>query len=86
MRILIITDSLGLPREEVKYKNVWTDMLLNKCLAENILYYTILKRALTIKELHEIKSNMGIGCLHPDLIIFQFGIVDAVRRVAPSMD
>ena len=50
MRVMIITDSLGLPRKEVSYENVRTDMLLNACKGKNIVAYTMLKGALTIKE------------------------------------
>lgn len=84
MRVMIITDSLGLPRSEVSYENVWTDMLLNVFMRKNIVAYTMLKRSLTIKELYDEKGRIGFGSLHPDCIVFQFGIVDASRRAVPS--
>ena len=36
MRIMIITDSLGLPRKELSYKSVWTDMLSGERLTSKI--------------------------------------------------
>lgn len=86
MRIFIITDSLGLPRKGVSYENTWTDKLLNVLQGRGtnqVIAYTMLRRCLTVKEIYEEKSKFGIGYLHPDLIIFQFGVVDSARRVIP---
>ena len=53
MRILLITDSLGLPRKLVKYEDVWTDRLLKRIKLDednSLIVYTMLKRALTIDQ------------------------------------
>lgn len=84
MRILLITDSLGLPRKLVKYEDVWTDRLLKRIKLDednSLIVYTMLKRALTIDQVWQMKTD--IGYLSPDIIIFQFGVVDSVRRVMP---
>ncbi|MCI6811935.1 MAG: hypothetical protein MR922_05920 [Lachnospiraceae bacterium] len=74
MRILLITDSLGLPRKLVKYEDVWTDRLLKRIKHDednSLIVYTMLKRALTIDQVWQMKTD--IGYLSPDIIIFQFG-------------
>lgn len=75
-RILILTDSLGCPREETSVEKTWTDKILQKWTGSNMYFYTYCKHGL---EARHIDFNY-IKEIQPDLIIVQLGIVDACRR------
>ena len=76
MRILILTDSLGCPREEIGVSDTWTDRIIKKHSGHGVYFYTQCKRGLKVLDI-DVNS---IKDLCPDLIIMQIGIVDAVRR------
>lgn len=76
MRVLLITDSLGCPREEIGVKDTWTDRILTKWSSKNVHFYTYCKHGLVSKD---IDINY-VKEIEPDLIIIQVGIVDACRR------
>ena len=76
MRILLITDSLGCPREEIAVYDTWTDRILSKCSSGKIHFYTLCKHGLAADDI-DINYVKEIS---PDLIIMQIGIVDACPR------
>lgn len=81
-RVLLLTDSLGCPREEIPVKNTWTDMILQKYATNsNYYFYTECKHGLSVSffDLDYIRE------INPDLIICQVGIVDASRRAFPRL-
>ncbi len=81
-RVLLLTDSLGCPREEIPVKKTWTDMILLKYAKNSEYYfYTECKHGLSVAflDLDYIKE------INPDLIICQLGIVDASRRAFPRL-
>ena len=43
MRVLLITDSLGCPREEIGVKDTWTDRILTKWSSKNVHFYVMLQ-------------------------------------------
>lgn len=78
-RILIITDSLGCPREQVPPNITWTEKIISKYSGEVIIY------TYCIYGLKCVDIPFGyIQFLKPDIIIFQFGICDASRRATPE--
>lgn len=74
-RAVLLTDSLGCPREEVSVDNVWTDLILSE-FSDRITFYTLCIYGLSVKDI----SERYIDYLNPDLIVCQIGIVDACRR------
>ena len=76
MRILLITDSLGCPREEIAVYDTWTDRILSKWSSGKIHFYTLCKHGLAADDI-DINYVKEIS---PDLIIMQIGIVDACPR------
>lgn len=76
MRILLCTDSLGCPREEISVADTWTDRIISKWSGNNVYFYTYCKHGLASKD---ININY-VKEIEPDLIIMQVGIVDACRR------
>lgn len=83
MRIVLVTDSLGLPRYGVDVEDVWTEKLLQsiKEIDQHAVVYPVLLRLLTIRQVWNMRAE--IGRLRPDIVIFQFGVVDCSRRVLP---
>lgn len=76
MRILLLTDSLGCPREETDVSDTWVDKILCKWSGKGVTFYTYCVHGLSasridVEYLREIQ---------PDIIIMQIGIVDACRR------
>lgn len=81
-RVLLLTDSLGCPREEIPVEKTWTDQLLRQYKSCSDLYfYTYCKHGLSTSfiDFDYIKE------IEPDLIICQIGIVDACRRAFPRL-
>ncbi|PJZ70277.1 hypothetical protein CH373_12325 [Leptospira perolatii] len=82
MRILIVADSLGMPRKDLELEKVWTyrisEFFLNK---NNIIPFLI--RGGTTNNLVE---SMGDYLNHfkPNCVIVQLGICDCVRRGIPQ--
>lgn len=74
MRIVIVTDSLGLPRESCNQELTWVEEFLK--LQNGNVVYTFLEGGKSSADL----IRHPINKLNPDLIIVQVGIVDAVRR------
>ena len=75
LRVLLLTDSLGCPREEISVDNMWTDRILSE-FGDNFTFYTSCNYGLSAKTI----PMSYIGYLKPDFIICQMGIVDACRR------
>lgn len=76
MRVLIITDSLGCPREETPVEDTWTDIEMVKWTGKGIYFYTECKRGIIAREIGMNRLKL----LKPDIVICQIGIVDACRR------
>ncbi|OAM92789.1 Lysophospholipase L1 [Pelosinus fermentans] len=79
MRILIVTDSLGMPRGNVDIENTWTRSFIKEyggCFE----VFTFLKSGLTSNDVIS-EADQLLGLFKPDIVIFQIGIVDCVRRV-----
>ena len=77
MRILILTDSLGCPRDKVRVEDIWVEMILSKYQNKNIQFYTWCVYGLSVNDI----PFTYIEYLKPDIIICQIGIVGACRRV-----
>jgi lysophospholipase L1-like esterase len=75
MRIVFIGDSLSLPRSNLNDEFTWLDQLIKNEIGR-LSMYTFLKRGLSITSI----DLSLITQLKPDIIITQFGIVDATRR------
>ena len=76
MRVVLLTDSLGCPREELNVKDVWTERILSDNELKKITFYTQCFYGLSSKMINQTY----IRYLNPDVIICQIGIVDACRR------
>ena len=81
MRILIVTDSLGIPRENISIEDCWVDKLVSD--NNNNTFYTLMLPGLSLKKIYEYRDII-MELYKPDIIIFQFGIVDACRRAPPD--
>ena len=82
IRVFILTDSLGCPRAEINVKDTWVDKLLCARSSENEVFYTYCKPGLQA-------SLIDIPYLReyePDIMICQFGIVDACRRALTNRE
>ena len=77
IRILIVTDSLGCPRDETYVYDTWTEKVLKSFDYSKVIVYTYCKYGLSFKDI----PIEYIKHLKPNIIIFQIGIVDAARRV-----
>lgn len=77
MRILLLTDSLGCPRDEIHPEKTWTERIIRKWADEDIIFYTVCSYGLSVSD---VKMNY-IRYIQPDVVICQIGIVDASRRV-----
>ena len=77
MRVLILTDSLGCPRKEIGVASTWTEMVLSDLIKDGITVYTYCTHGLSAKMI----DLEYVADLKPDIIISQYGIVDACRRV-----
>ena len=76
-RVLLLTDSLGCPRDEIPVGKTWVDLILTKYSGSpDVYFYTYCERGLSTNDL---KMDYLEG-LNPDIIICQIGIVDACRR------
>ena len=76
-RLVIVTDSLGCPREETVVDNTWTDKIIKEFSSGDIYFYTVCKHGQSF-------SNVPIEYileLDPDIVVIQIGVVDACRRV-----
>ncbi len=74
-RVLIITDSLGSPRECVLPEDTWTEKYIQKYKNDYCIYVKCIPK-LSIKMI----NSYYIEFLKPDILILQVGIVDASRR------
>lgn len=79
IRCLIITDSLGCPREQTHVENTWVDRIIKKWSGKNIFFYTYCHYGLSASDI----DLCYIKRLRPDIIICQIGVVDARRRAFP---
>jgi hypothetical protein len=79
MRILIITDSLGSPRENSPVEQIWTYKLMKEHSCEGHVFFTVIAHGLYTSLLdYEQITN-----INPDVIICQIGVADCVRRAMP---
>jgi lysophospholipase L1-like esterase len=79
MRVLIVTDSLGMARPDVPLEQVWSHRL-SKLLWESGHEAVVMSyRGLTSRRLLEEPCD-ELGDIHADAAIFQVGIVDCCRR------
>lgn len=77
-KVLCISDSLGLPRPEVKYEETWIKLL--KLKYPEFDYITLFRRALTSSFLSEGNFNEYLKYYDPNIVILQLGIVDCAPR------
>jgi len=82
MRILIITDSLGIPRYDVCVDEVWVFRLIEE-LRHTHQVITHLQPGLSIKDVINLRENLFL-LYKPDIVISQLGIVDCSRRALPK--
>jgi len=78
-KILVITDSLGLPRtkpQECKYEDTWPVLLKNKT---DVQVHQVSIGGATVTELYEQLMGYHIS-FNPNVIIVQAGIVDCAPR------
>jgi lysophospholipase L1-like esterase len=83
-RVLIIADSLAMPRDEVGYEHTWPALL-----AASIPSLIVVSRALRQSTTERLngEGNRGADCLEfyrPDLAVLQLGICDCAPRVLGS--
>jgi len=82
MKILVITDSLGLPRElpeKVEYNETWVNMLKKNCEVHQLsIGGGVLKDFL--------KQSAYLNLFLPDLVILQIGIVDCAPRALTQFE
>ena len=81
MRIVIVTDSLGIPRDYLPIEDCWVDKFYSRHNEDKI--YTLMLPGLSIKKIYEYRDKI-MNLYNPDIIIFHFGIVDASRRALPD--
>lgn len=74
-RAVLLTDSLGCPRDEIAVDSMWTDQILSE-FGDRITFYSSCIYGLSAKDI----PKDYIRYLEPDLVICQIGIVDACRR------
>ena len=81
-KILFIGDSSSLPRKEVPYESIYPS-LLKRRLNKKYMIETYGKPRNTSKEIY---TNLDAFMLHgynPDIVILNYGIVDAYPRPYP---
>jgi len=83
MRILLVTDSLGLPREDVAIDKTWTYLFIKKY-KEHHEIFTFLRRSLTTDLIISMRKDI-FEFFNPDMVIIQVGIVDCTRRALPKL-
>lgn len=76
LRVLILADSLGCPRNETPVEKTWVERILQKY-SGDFVFYTYCEHGLSTERL---KMDY-IKEISPDIIVCQIGIVDACRRV-----
>ena len=82
MKILVITDSLGLPREipeKVEHKQTWVSML-----KESHEVYQLSIGGGVLKDF--LKQLVYLNLFSPDLVIIQLGIVDCAPRALTQFE
>lgn len=79
-RLVILTDSLGCPRDEVAVDMTWVDRFI-RAYGNEYIVYTQCKHGLSSSSI----DWDYILELNPDIIIVQLGIVDACRRAFPRL-
>lgn len=82
MKVLCVGDSLGLPREEVRYEETWFYRLKQDHPSDDFIYK--FKRSLTSRDLVGTSRRDYLGdysvYYKPDIVIAQFGICDCAPR------
>lgn len=82
IRVFILTDSLGCPRKEINVNDTWVDKLLYARSGKNEVFYTYCKPGLQVNSL----DIPYLSEYEPDIMICQFGIVDACRRALTNRE
>lgn len=89
-RILIVTDSLGAPRdvngEKIEYEDTWIYKLKNNYINSidvDVIFITI--NGLDSNQLLQL-TNDKLKLYNADLILFQFGIVDCAPCIKKYRD
>ncbi len=86
LKVLFITDSLGLPRmmpSKVKGEEVWNSILeseLHSLKPNNFKFFKYLKAGLTTSEIKKELETGQILAYEPDVVLLQIGIVDCYPR------
>jgi len=78
LRVLILTDSMALPRPEVHYEKTWICSLKNEVPHHDII--SISFRNLTTRYLSEGWAGDSLEFYSPDIVILQLGVVDCAPR------
>jgi len=76
MKIMCIGDSMGLPREHVKYEETWVSRIKNEFSKVDFLINC--QRSQTTNVL---KSIDCLEYYNPEIVIIQLGIVDCAPRI-----
>ena len=84
MRIMIITDSLGLPRDNMPIEKTWVELVLAGIpTGSDARAYTFMERAQLMETVGNDRLS-NIQLLKPDILLVQCGVVDCLRRVFPK--
>ncbi len=82
IRIMLITDSLGCPRKEIEIEHTWVECIMKEFINDRVMFYTYCQPGLQVRKL-----DFGyFEEYKPDILICQFGIVDAVRRALTDFE
>lgn len=79
-RILVFTDSLGMPRRGTPVESTWTDRLLSHWKNKSLIYFKNGRGYTSNNLLYELDE---ITFLKPNITILQLGICDCTRRGVP---
>lgn len=82
MKMTIITDSLGMPRESIEVEDTWVEKILEKY-HNDFIIYTFPMRTRHTRDVAYNDYQDLISYQKSDIFIIQLGIVDACRRVMP---
>ncbi len=74
---LIITDSMGMPREKVLYKDCWPNTLKN--IVTNVNWVELFKRGSLMSRL-KLEGPDLLEYYNPTIVLIQLGIVDCAPR------
>ena len=78
--VVIVTDSLGMPRRDTPFDSVWVGSLIRDF--PNLSVVPISRRAMTIEVAESVIKDVALT-YNPRALVIQVGVVDATRRARP---